>query len=78
MYLNDRPGGYGFGHTVFPMGTTKDNQGQICGGVQNSTKTQITFPFLPVTGHVKAGVPSAGDFVPSNVSGVRYVSPGYK
>ena len=39
--------------------------------------TTISFPGLKVVGHVTLGPPSTGDFVPSGVAGLNYVSPGY-
>ena len=38
---------------------------------------EAAWPSLPVTGHVSAGSPAHGDFVPAHVAGVDYVSPGY-
>ena len=39
--------------------------------------TAISFPGLKVVGHVTLGPPPAGDFVPTGVAGLNYVSPGY-
>ncbi len=37
----------------------------------------ISFPGLPIDGHVTLGPPPAGDFVPAGMAGPAYVSPGY-
>lgn len=77
VYLQGRNPGYGFGHTVYPIRNQVDQNGVNCAAVENAAKTEITFPNLPVTGKVLAGPPAAGDFVPANVSGLNYLSPGY-
>lgn len=44
----------------------------------NVTNNVATWPTLPhISGSVIGGSPSGGDFVPSGVAGVGYVSPGY-
>lgn len=78
FYIKYRPDGWGLGTSAYPMGSTKDDYGVMCGGVLNAEKTQISFPYLPVTGIVKGGAPSTGDFVPMGVAGINYKSPGYK
>jgi hypothetical protein len=37
----------------------------------------ISFPGLPIDGHVTLGPPPGGDFVPPGVAGPGYASPGY-
>jgi hypothetical protein len=39
---------------------------------------QVSWPTLPVTGFVRRGPRPEGEFVPSGVAGVGYVSPGYR
>ena len=41
-------------------------------------KTTVYWPSSNITGTVRDGNPSAGDFVPSGVAGQGYVSPGYR
>jgi hypothetical protein len=48
----------------------------VCPSVVNADGS-VSFPHLPVTGVVKNGAPPSGDYVPSGVAGVNYVSPGY-
>lgn len=67
-----------FSHTVYPMRGQRDNKGVDCGGVMSADGTQITFPSLPVQGHLSAGIPEGGDYVKEGEAGLNYVSPGYQ
>ncbi|HEY2658095.1 MAG TPA: hypothetical protein VGI79_00115 [Caulobacteraceae bacterium] len=68
VYLQPRAG-TGFSTTV---NSPSRSSWSISAGV-----LAMIFPNLPIVGHVIQGPPPTGDFVPSGVAGVRYVSPGY-
>ena len=68
VYLQPRPS-HTFTTTVYSPSTAVWS---ISAGVP-----AMIFPNLPIVGHVVQGPPPTGDFVPSGVAGVHYVSPGY-
>jgi hypothetical protein len=86
FWLSDKGGGYptvslrevwvetapgrSFAKTVWPDTSHAQHAAVISGGA-------ASWPTLPVTGAVRAGVPAAGDFVRASDVGVAYVSPGY-
>jgi hypothetical protein len=60
------------GQSVWPpVGATVDG----CAAIEKDNA--VSWPNLPVKGFVKLGPPPEGDFVPENIAGVTYVSPGY-
>lgn len=44
----------------------------------SGTKSLLGWPALPVAGDVQLGPPSTGNYVPSGVAGLSYLSPGYR
>jgi hypothetical protein len=82
VYIAPRPGRT-LGDSVWPpdRNATRDDRAsavQNCLSVLSDDQTEISFPELPsVTGVVRKGPPSGGDFVPEGVAGPDYVSPGY-
>lgn len=72
VYLQPRPGA-SFASTVFStLGAIAHPAALVAG-----TPAAISFPGLPIDGHVSQGPPPGGDFVPTGVAGPAYVSPGY-
>jgi hypothetical protein len=72
FYIAKKPG-TSFGESAWPSVSSSFGCAAI---VQNNV---MRWPNLSrVTGSVKRGRPPGGDFVPANVAGVGYVSPGYQ
>jgi hypothetical protein len=44
----------------------------------SGTKSLLGWPALPVSGNIQLGPPSSGNYVPSGLAGLSYVSPGYR
>ena len=74
VYITPRPGHGSVGQgSVYPS-TSQPNGFEA---IQDGTK--VTWPNLPtITGYVRQGEPTTGDYVPDGVAGLNYVSPGYR
>jgi hypothetical protein len=72
VYIQPRKG-QPLGKSVWPP-----PEFEPCPAVLSADGSGATWPSLPkVKGGVKKGLPPQGDFVPSGVAGLNYVSPGY-
>lgn len=73
VYIQPRAG-RSLGNTVWPPAGFA-----ACPAVIAADDSVATWPSLPkVKGCVKKGPPPQGDFVPTGVAGLQYVSPGYQ
>ena len=72
VYLQPRPGAP-FAATVFATFGAIAHPAALVAGAPAA----ISFPGLPIDGHVSQGPPPGGDFVPAGLAGPAYVSPGY-
>lgn len=70
VYVQPRAGRT-LGKSVWP-----DQGDPACPAVISNN--EASWPGLTITGKVIGGAPAGGDFVPSGVAGVNYVSPGYQ
>jgi hypothetical protein len=71
VYVAPRPG-RPFGQSVWPSVTHKQCAAKVANGVATWPKDGS------ITGSVKQGRPSSGDFVPAGSVGRSYTSPGYR
>ncbi len=73
VYLQPRPA-MAFSTTVY---STVGGQIAHPAALVAGAAPVISFPGLPIDGHVTQGSPPAGDYVPVGAAGPDYVSPGY-
>ncbi|MCZ2813413.1 MULTISPECIES: hypothetical protein [unclassified Modestobacter] len=71
VYVAPRPG-RPFGQSVWPSVTHKTCAANVANGVATWPKDSM------ITGSVREGRPSSGDFVPAGSVGRSYTSPGYR
>ena len=74
VYINRTAANQGMPKSIWPKTTDA-----TCAATttKTTTLTTATWPTLPVTGVVKSGLPTTGEFVPKGTVGSNYTSPGY-
>jgi len=83
MWLETQPGfspWASFGYWVYPQVDGKTFTGAIDTSrraVLSGDGQSLWFIGSNITGTVRKGIPSGGDFVPRSLVGTSYVSPGY-
>lgn len=66
--------GTSLGRAVWPPATSQT----ACASKPADDDSEVSFPGVPISGHIRKGAPPRGDFVPPGVAGLDYVSPGYR